>query len=35
MTVKNINYDNGGCNDNYGGHFDDNDDKNDELTYKY
>ena len=28
MTVKNINYDNDGCNDNYGGNFDDNDDKN-------
>ena len=32
---KNTNYDNGGCNDNYDGNFDNNDDKSDQITYKY
>ena len=30
VTAKNTNDDNGSCNDNYDGHFYDNDDKNDQ-----
>ena len=34
-TAKNTNDDNDGCNNNYEGNFDDNDDKNYQKTNKY
>ena len=33
--LLNADDDNDGCNDNYDGNFDDDDNKNDQITYKY